>query len=205
LWCCRKTAQTRRIWPYGGHADSSNSISSDESSPNRKSNAGVVRRPAVLEELPMRSAPICSFGLLVTAACSSAPAAPAPSFGSPESAAAYLVLRPRERDETRMVILNIPPDVTWRPRRLGPSFVAWLIASWCGAQTACTEPRNAGRVGPRRRVPHPRHASGGPGESRLDGDASAGGTVPWLAVPRDASGARAKRAHGLHSGHGEDV
>jgi hypothetical protein len=59
----------------------------------------------------MRSALICTFGLLMTPACSSAPASPVPSFGSPESAAAYLVLRPRERDETRTVILNIPPDV----------------------------------------------------------------------------------------------
>jgi hypothetical protein len=59
----------------------------------------------------MRSALICTFRLLTTAACSSAPAAPVPSFGSPESAAAYLVLRPRARDETRTVILNIPPGV----------------------------------------------------------------------------------------------
>jgi hypothetical protein len=59
----------------------------------------------------MRSAVMRTFGLLATAACSTTPAAPVPSFGSPESAAAYLVLRPRARDETRTVILNIPPDV----------------------------------------------------------------------------------------------
>jgi hypothetical protein len=59
----------------------------------------------------MRSALICTVGLLVTGACSTPPAAPVPSFGSPESAAAYLVLRPRARDATRRVILNIPPDV----------------------------------------------------------------------------------------------
>jgi hypothetical protein len=71
------------------------------------------------EELPMRSTPISAFGLLMMAACSSAPAAPAPSFGSPESAAAYLVLRPRERDETRTVILNIPPGVDMAAARPG--------------------------------------------------------------------------------------
>jgi hypothetical protein len=59
----------------------------------------------------MRSALFCRLGLLLTAACSTPPAAPAPSFGSPESAAAYVVLRPRARDETRTIILNVPPDV----------------------------------------------------------------------------------------------
>jgi transposase len=59
----------------------------------------------------MRSTLMGTFGLLMMAACSSAPAPPVPSFGSPESAAAYLVLQPRERGETRTVILNIPPGV----------------------------------------------------------------------------------------------
>jgi transposase len=67
----------------------------------------------------MRSPLIRRLGLLMTAACSGAPAAPVPSFGSPESAAAYLVLRPRERDETRTVILNIPPDVDMAAATLG--------------------------------------------------------------------------------------
>ena len=66
----------------------------------------------------MRSALICTVGLLVTAACSTAPAAPAPTFGSPESAAAYMVLRPRAREETRMVIVNVPPDVNMTAARL---------------------------------------------------------------------------------------
>jgi hypothetical protein len=70
-----------------------------------------VMRTVVMEVLPMRSALIRTFGLLMTAACSSAPAAPVPVFGSPESAAAYLVLRARGRKETRTVILNIPPAV----------------------------------------------------------------------------------------------
>jgi hypothetical protein len=59
----------------------------------------------------MRSTLICTLGLLATTACWTTPAAPVPSFGSPESAAAYRVLRPRAREETRTVILNIPPDV----------------------------------------------------------------------------------------------
>jgi hypothetical protein len=59
----------------------------------------------------MRSALFCSLGYLVMVACSTGPASPAPSFGSPESAAAYLVLQPREREELGTVILNIPPGV----------------------------------------------------------------------------------------------
>ena len=75
----------------------------------------------------------------MTAVCSSAPAAPAPSFGSPESAAAYLVLRPRERDETRTVILNIPPGVAMAAvtpgvelRGVADSVVVWRSNSLYG-------------------------------------------------------------------------
>jgi hypothetical protein len=55
-----------------------------------------------------------------------------PSFGSPESAAAYLVLRPREHDETRTVILNIPPDVGMAAATLGAELrgVADSVLVW---------------------------------------------------------------------------
>jgi hypothetical protein len=87
----------------------------------------------------MRSALSRTVGLLVTAACSTPPAAPLPSFGSPESAAAYLVLRPRARDETRRVILNIPPDVDMATatlqaelRSLADSVLVWRSDSLYG-------------------------------------------------------------------------
>jgi hypothetical protein len=90
-------------------------------------------------------------GLLLATGCSTGPASPAPGFGSPESAAAYLVLRPRERKESRTVILNVPPGVDVSApalraelRAVADEVVLWRSDSLYGGAARRSQLANAG-------------------------------------------------------------
>src|SRR4051794_21161782 len=93
----------------------------------------------------------CGVGFLPATGCSTGPASPAPSFGSPESAAAYLVLRSRQREESRTVILNVPPGVDVSApalqaelRAVAGQVVLWRSDSLYGGAARRSQLANAG-------------------------------------------------------------